>query len=110
MAASTLLHAARKSWSGTLLCLFQPNEERGGGARAMLEDGLYERYDIPVPDVVLGQHVVNTRAGVVATRAGYSLAGNKIFEVTIHGRGGHGSIPQDCIDPVVLACYIVVRL
>ena len=54
MAASTLLHDARQSWSGTLVCLFQPNEERGGGARAMLEDGLYNRHGVPIPDVVLG--------------------------------------------------------
>ena len=110
MAASTLLCAAREEWTGTLLCLFQPNEERGGGARAMINDGLYQRHGIPVPTVLLGQHVVHGRVGVIATRAGYSLAGKNIFEVRIHGRGGHGSAPQDCIDPVVLACYIVVRL
>jgi amidohydrolase len=110
MAASKLLVSAREQWKGNLLCLFQPNEERGGGAQAMIDDGLYHKRNIPVPDVVLGQHVVNIRAGVIATRAGPSLAGKNVFEVTIHGRGGHGSAPQDCIDPVVIACYIVTRL
>lgn len=110
MAASKLLMSAREHWKGTLLCLFQPNEERGGGAQAMIDDGLYQKRNIPVPDVVFGQHVVNIRAGVIATRAGPSLTGKNVFEVTIHGRGGHGSEPQDCIDPVVIACYIVTRL
>jgi metal-dependent amidase/aminoacylase/carboxypeptidase family protein len=63
-----------------------------------------------IPDVVLGQHVVNIRAGHVATCEGYSLAGKNVFEVRLRGRGGHGSAPQDCIDPVVLAAYILVRL
>ncbi|MCJ1248269.1 hypothetical protein MMC30_005486 [Trapelia coarctata] len=110
MAASTLLHSAREDWKGTSLCVFQPNEERGGGAQAMIDDGLYDKGLAPVPDVVLGQHVINIKAGVVATRAGHVLAGKRVFEVRIHGRGGHGNAPQDCIDPVVLASYIVIRL
>jgi amidohydrolase len=108
MAAASLLHAARERWEGRLLCLFQPNEERSGGAQAMMNDGLYD--DVPVPDVVLGQHVVNTRAGVIGTRSGHTLPGKNVFEVRIYGRGGHGSTPQDCIDPVVIASYIVIRL
>ena len=110
MAAATLMRTAREKWSGTLVCLFQPNEERGGGARAMIDDGLYQKGLSPTPDVVLGQHVVNIRAGVIATRAGHILAGKIVFEVRIYGRGGHGSAPQDCIDPVVTASYIVIRL
>ncbi|MCJ1237757.1 hypothetical protein MMC14_005744 [Varicellaria rhodocarpa] len=110
MAAAKLLFDARDHWQGRLLLIFQPNEERGGGARAMIQDGLYEHNDIPDPDVVLGQHVVNIRSGFIATRKGYSLAGKTVFEVTVLGRGGHDSAPQDCIDPVVLAAYIVIRL
>ncbi|KAE8440945.1 hypothetical protein EG329_006184 [Mollisiaceae sp. DMI_Dod_QoI] len=110
MAASTLLRAASDDWKGTLICIFQPNEERGAGAQAMVDDGLYSKSYAPTPDVVLAQHVVNIRAGYVATREGPSLAGKKVFEVRLHGRGGHGSAPQDCIDPVVLAAYILVRL
>jgi metal-dependent amidase/aminoacylase/carboxypeptidase family protein len=71
MATATLLHAAREEWKGTLICVFQPNEERGGGTQAMIDDGLYDEHDVPVPDVVLGQHVANIKAGVVATAAGH---------------------------------------
>ncbi len=110
MAAAKLLYDARSKWRGRLVLVFQPNEERGGGARAMVQDGLYEHGDIPTPDVVLGQHVVNIRSGFVATRKGFALAGKSVFEVTIFGRGGHGSAPQDCIDPVVVAAYLIVRL
>lgn len=76
----------------------------------MVNDGLCAKDYAPVPNVVLGQHVVNKRAGYVATREGYSLAGKNVFEVKIHGRGGHGSAPQDCIDPIVIAAYIIARL
>jgi amidohydrolase len=110
MAAATLLYSACGEWSGTLICIFQPNEEHGGGARAMIDDGLYTKGYAPVPDVVLGQHVVNIRAGYVATRTGHILAGKNVFEVRIHGRGGHGSAPHECIDPIVIAAHIVVRL
>lgn len=74
MAASTLLRSASKEWKGTVVCIFQPNEERGGGAQAMVDDGLYTKGYAPLPDVLLGQHVVNIRAGYVATREGPSLA------------------------------------
>ena len=65
----------------------------------MLEDGLQDRHGVPVPNVVVGQYVVNIRAGIVTT---HSLAGKNVFEVT--GRS------QDCIDHVALACYTIVRL
>jgi metal-dependent amidase/aminoacylase/carboxypeptidase family protein len=61
----------------------------------MIDDGLYDEHDVPVPDVVLGQHVANIKAGAVATAAGHILAGKNVFEVRIHARGGHGSAPQD---------------
>ncbi|MCJ1304465.1 hypothetical protein MMC08_007277 [Hypocenomyce scalaris] len=108
MAASTLLHSARKEWSGTLICLFQPAEERADGATAMVEDGLYDK--VPKPHIVLGQHVVPLPAGVLATHAGTVLSAADSLAVRIYGRGGHGSAPQNCIDPVVIASYIVVRL
>ena len=76
----------------------------------MVDDDLYSKGYAPIPDIVLGQHVVNIRAGYVVTREGNCLAGKRVFEVWLHGRVGHGSAPQDCIDPVVLAAYILVRL
>ncbi len=112
MAAATLLHAAKSLWSGTLICLFQPNEETAGGARAMVADGLYEqeKYGIPTPDVVLGQHVHAMKAGVVALSGGPILTAVDSFEVRIFGKSGHISRPDLCIDPVVTASHIIVRL
>ncbi|KAJ8120274.1 hypothetical protein O1611_g10408 [Lasiodiplodia mahajangana] len=110
LAAAELLIASRAEWTGRVLFLFQPNEERGGGARAMVDDGLYSEGIVPVPDVLLGQHVVNAKAGSFQLGAGYALAGKRTFKILIHGRGGHVSNPQFCIDPVVIACFIVIRL
>lgn len=59
MGAAELLSSAKKEWSGTLICLFHPDEERGEGAKAMLQNGFYEK--VPQPDYVLGQHVVPKR-------------------------------------------------
>lgn len=61
LAAAELLSRAREEWSGTLLLIFQPAEERGTGAQAMVDDGLYKK--VPVPDIVLGGHVMPYRAG-----------------------------------------------
>ncbi|KAK4207988.1 hypothetical protein QBC37DRAFT_454160 [Rhypophila decipiens] len=108
MGAASLLKAATPHWQGRLLAVFQPNEERGGGARAMVEDGLYKV--VPLPDVVLGQHLVKNKAGTLQIGPGYVLAGKRTFKVTIYGRGGHSSSPQECIDPVVIACAVVMRL
>jgi amidohydrolase len=108
MAASTLLYAARDSWSGTLICVFQPAEEHLNGARAMLNDGLYDK--VPKPDLVLAQHVMRMRAGTVNLRAGPLLAAGDAYDVRVFGRGGHGSQPQTTIDPIVLGSSIVTRL
>ena len=109
LATAALLHNARSSWSGTLIVLFQPNEERNGGARAMVEDGLYEKI-IPVPDIILGQHVVALKAGVVAIRSGPILTAADSFDVRVFGKGGHAGTPQHCIDPILTTSLIIVRL
>jgi len=102
------LLASREEWSGTLVALFQPAEEHGGGAQVMVDDGLYEK--IPVPDVVLGQHVLPAPAGMVGAHPGAAMAAVDTMEVTLHGRGGHGSRPETTIDPVVMAAATVMRL
>ena len=108
-----LLGAAREladatDWSGTLLCLFQPAEELGAGARAMLDDGLYDRF--PRPSVVLGQHVVPLPAGVLAVEPGPAYAASDSLRITLHGQGSHASRPQNAVDPVVLAAATILRL
>lgn len=95
-AAETLLKL-RQTWSGTLIVLFQPAEERGTGARAMVDDGLYGRHGVPVPDFVLGQHVMAMRAGSVGSRMGTIMAGADSLRITLFGIGGHGSQVGDVL-------------
>ena len=95
-------------WNGTLLALFQPAEETGDGAQGMVDDGLLTR--IPAPDVALAQHVLTGVGGMAGTRSGPFLSAADSVKVTVYGRGGHGSMPQNTIDPVVLAALIVIRL
>ena len=106
--AAQLLADARDGWNGTLVALFQPAEETGDGARAMVDDGLTDL--IPRPDVALAQHVLPFPAGTVATRPGPTLSAADSMRITVHGRGAHGSMPQAAVDPVVLAAGIVLRL
>lgn len=102
------LVATSDDWSGTVVAVFQPAEEHGGGAEVMVQDGLYST--VPVPDVVLGQHVTPFPAGMVGAHPGAAMAAVDAFEVTLHGRGGHGSRPETTIDPVVMAAAAVMRL
>ena len=106
--AARLMAEARGAWHGTLVTLFQPAEETGDGARAMVDDGLADL--IPRPDVALAQHVLPFPAGTVATRSGPTLSAADSLRITVHGRGAHGSMPQAAVDPVVLAASIVLRL
>ena len=103
-----LMSDHRDQWSGTLLPLFQPAEETGDGAQAMVDDSLLAR--IPVPDVALAQHLLSGVAGTVLTRSGPFMATEDSINVTVYGKGGHGAKPQDTIDPVVLAAMAIVRL
>ncbi|KAL5365143.1 hypothetical protein BJX96DRAFT_181410 [Aspergillus floccosus] len=108
LAAAETLAQLRHAWRGTLIVLFQPDEERGGGAQAMVDDGLYDC--VPVPDYVLGQHVMRMRAGSVGSRPGAIMAAADSMKITVFGRGGHGSQPHQTVDPVLLAAHIVIRL
>lgn len=108
LGAAQLLADGRSGWSGTLVALFQPAEETGDGARGMLDDGLAGL--IPKPDVALAQHILPAPAGRVGTRPGPVLSAADSMRIVLHGRGGHGSMPQATVDPVVLAAMIVVRL
>lgn len=108
LGAASLLAAARAPWRGTVVALFQPAEEVGDGARCMVDDGLAKLVG-PV-DVALAQHVLPLPAGRVATCSGPVLTTADSMRITVHGRGGHGSMPQAAVDPVVLAAMIVIRL
>ena len=108
MATAELLFQAKSKWSGTLICLFQPNEENGAGAMAMVKDGLYDH--IPKADFCLAQHCDYRRSGNIAIRSGPCESAADSFLVTIHGHAGHASKPESCIDPIVISSYVIVRL
>lgn len=96
-------------WRGTLVCIGQPAEERAGGAKAMLKDGLFERF--PRPDVAFALHCEPLLpAGTVGYRAGPLMAAVDSVDVTIFGRGGHGAAPHRTIDPIVIAAQYVLAL
>ncbi|MBN1965478.1 MAG: amidohydrolase [Anaerolineae bacterium] len=103
-----LLHAQREHLHGQVKFVFQPAEEIAGGARAMIEDGVLTD---PAPDVALGLHLWNTSpVGEVAVVGGPLMAGADTFEITVHGRGGHGGLPHEAIDPVLAAAHIITAL
>jgi len=108
MGVTQILAANRDKWRGTVVALFQPGEETGQGAQAMVDDGLTRRF--PKPDIVLGQHVMSLPAGQVAIRSGPMLSRSDSMEITMYGRGGHGSGPETAVDPVVMAAATVMRL
>ncbi len=108
MGASRILAENRAAWRGTVMAVFQPGEETGQGARAMIEDGMVKRF--PKPDVCLGQHVMPLPAGQIGWRVGTMLSAGDSWEVTLFGRGAHGSMPQKSVDPVVMAASAVMRL
>lgn len=105
--AVQLLAGSPDAWSGTLVALFQPAEEIVDGAKNMVEP---LKQIVPHLDVALGQHVWPAAAGEVQTAAGPIMASTDSLKIRLSGRGGHGSQPENTIDPVVLAAHIVVRL
>ena len=106
--AATLFAKSRNDWKGTLMAVFQPAEETAAGARAMIDDGLFQRF--PKPAVVLGQHVMALPAGIISGRPGATTSAADSLQVRFFGRGAHGSMPEASIDPVVIAAATVLRL
>lgn len=105
--AAEALASARDEWSGTIMILGQPAEEFIAGAKAMMDDDVFGRFG--TPDVVLGQHVGGTPAGTVVHAPGRIMSATSKLDITVIGTGGHGSQPQMCVDPVVIAAHIVTR-
>lgn len=106
--ATKLLARAQDAWHGTVISLFQPAEELGTGAQAMIDDRLFERF--PKPDVILGQHVMPPAAGQITYRPGVTQSEEDNIEVRLIGRGGHGAWPESTVDPVLMAASAVLRL
>lgn len=103
------LTAMKDAWSGTLMFVVQPAEERIGGAKAMLEDGLYERFG--VPDYALAFHVsAGSPAGKILVRDELAYSSSDSVDITVCGVGAHGASPHKGKDPIYLASRIVVAL
>ena len=107
--AATLLARAKNRWRGTLVLVGQPAEEGGGGASAMIRDGLFDR--VPKPDYAIALHdSAWLPAGRIGVTPGFALANSDRVDVAIYGRGGHGSAPQSTVDPIVIAARVVTTL
>jgi len=109
LGAAIILSELKDQWKGTLLMIGQPCEERGAGAKAMLNGGLYTKF--PRPDYALALHDNATMAaGTVGVCEGFTLASVTSVDITVRGVGGHGAYPHTTKDPVVLASQIVLAL
>jgi len=104
-----ILNELRGQFEGTIKCIFQPGEEKlPGGASLMIKAGVLEN---PRPASIFGQHVhPPLHAGMIGLKPGIYMASADEIYVTVKGRGGHGAMPQDCIDPVVITAQIIVAL
>jgi amidohydrolase len=99
-----VLTALKDRWQGTLVFIAQPAEEAGGGARRMINDGLFKRF--PRPDYCLGLHCNSfAPCGHIAL-----LANVDTIDITVRGKGGHGAAPHTTIDPIVLSARIILDL
>jgi hippurate hydrolase len=105
LGAAQVLAGNRAAWRGTLVFIGQPAEEGLRGALAMLADGLYTRF--PRPDLAIAAHSSNAAAGAVTVKDGVVASASDGWEIVFHGRGGHGSMPSQTIDPVVIAARFV---
>jgi hippurate hydrolase len=104
-----VLAQLKDKWHGTLVLIGQPAEERVGGARVMIADGLFTRF--PRPDFCLALHDnAELPAGAIGYTAGFALANVDSVDIIVHGVGGHGAFPHKTKDPIVLAAQIIVAL
>jgi hippurate hydrolase len=109
LGAAKVLFRIKDRWRGTLIMIGQPAEERGGGARAMLAGGLYERW--PVPDFALAGHVdPSLEAGQVGYCPGYAMASVDMLDIIIKGIGTHGAAPHLGRDPIVISAQVINAL
>jgi amidohydrolase len=102
------LHQHRDSFAGTVKIIFQPAEEGPGGAKPMIEAGVLKNPDV---DAIIGLHLWNNLPlGTVGVRSGALMAAVELFNCTISGKGGHGALPHQTVDSIVVASQIVNAL
>ena len=108
LAVATLMVKRRDEMAGTLKLVFQPAEEGANGAEAMVKEGVLEN---PRPDVVLVTHVWNdTPVGIVNVTPGAIMAAAEMWTCTVRGKGGHGAMPHQTVDPIVATAQIITAL
>jgi amidohydrolase len=109
LGASAILNQVRDEFEGTVILIFQPAEEYlPGGAKQMLEEGALDGSE---PDAILALHVQpDLPAGVVGFRPGKYMASTDEIYITVRGKGGHGAMPFQLIDPVLIASHLIVSL
>jgi len=109
LGASRILHSLRDEFDGKILLIFQPAEEKlPGGANLMLQEGVFAD---GLPDVIIGQHVMPLlETGKVGYRPGKYMASTDEIYLTVKGSGGHGAMPWQLTDPVLIAAHIIVAL
>jgi amidohydrolase len=109
LGTAEIMARSKETWHGTLMLIGQPAEETIGGAEGMIRDGLFTRF--PKPDVAVALHVGNTMpAGMVSITPGVYNTNSDSIRITIYGKGGHGSMPQTAIDPIVIAARTILAL
>tara|TARA_Y100001960_G_scaffold321424_1_gene396185 strand:+ start:2317 stop:3657 length:1341 start_codon:yes stop_codon:yes gene_type:complete len=107
--AAQYLMKNKSNWKGTLMLILEPAEEVSGGARNMIEDGLFTRF--PRPDYNLALHVSSgMEAGKVGYLPGWAMANVDSVDITVKGLGGHGAYPHTTKDPIVLSAQIISQL
>ncbi|WP_198037784.1 amidohydrolase [Mariniflexile maritimum] len=109
MSTAKFLAEHKDIWKGTVVFIAQPAEELILGAQAMVDDGLYTKYNIPKPDYLFGIHAFPLPVGMLTAASGVRMAGTDQLDVTFYGVGGHGSNPQLTKDPIVMAASAIMQ-
>jgi amidohydrolase len=108
LGAARILNTLKTEFEGTIKLIFQPGEEKvPGGASLMIQEGVLS----PKPQAIIGQHVIPLLpVGKVGFREGMYMASADELYVRVIGKGGHGAMPENCIDPVLIASHIIIAL
>lgn len=103
-----ILNKIRKDLNGKIIFLFQPSEENLSGAKNLIEKGLLEYLK---PDIIIGHHTwPNLESGKIGLIKKEFMASSDIFTININGKGGHGAHPEECVDPILISCYLINAL
>lgn len=109
LGTAEIMARSKNTWHGTLMLIGQPAEEGFGGAKDMINDGLFTRF--PKPDVAVALHVGNIfPSGTVGITPGVYNSNSDAIKITIYGKGGHGAMPQMTVDPIVIAARTILAL